>query len=169
MTRLKEESGAPGAHVIPSPADGQSDATTALRSGPESCKGRRGVGRNDGDGLRRQSRLADAGLGRPPDRGQPARRAAGGSPQKRAKGSWKPAQCRVRSWSQARTALASAKPCAVGCTATSRLWAGSSRPSFPISWLCQGSQWDSRRLYGSDCTGSRFPGQVGGLIMPPSG
>ena len=39
MTRLKEESGAPGAHVIPSPADGQSDATTALRSDLKAAKG----------------------------------------------------------------------------------------------------------------------------------
>ena len=37
--RLKEESGAPGAHVIPSPADGQSDATTALRSDLKAAKG----------------------------------------------------------------------------------------------------------------------------------
>ena len=39
VTRLKEESGAPVAHVIPSPADGQSDATTALRSDLKAAKG----------------------------------------------------------------------------------------------------------------------------------
>ena len=39
VTRFKEESGAPGAHVIPSPADGQSDATTALRSDLKAAKG----------------------------------------------------------------------------------------------------------------------------------
>ena len=32
LTRLKEESGAPVAHVIPSPADGQADSTATLRA-----------------------------------------------------------------------------------------------------------------------------------------
>ena len=39
LTRLKEESGAPVAHVIPSPADGQADSTATLRSDLKAAKG----------------------------------------------------------------------------------------------------------------------------------
>ena len=39
ITRLKEESGAPVAHVIPSPADGQAASTETLRSDLKAAKG----------------------------------------------------------------------------------------------------------------------------------
>ena len=39
LTRLKEESGAPVAHVIPSPADGQAASTETLRADLKSAKG----------------------------------------------------------------------------------------------------------------------------------
>ena len=39
LSRLKEESGAPVAHVIPSPVDGQANATATLRTDLKSAKG----------------------------------------------------------------------------------------------------------------------------------
>ena len=152
VTRLKEESGAPVAHVIPSPADGQSDATTALRSDLKAAKGgvvlAETMARGYGD--KAASPMQDWAVRRiganPPD----VLRALASETGQRI---MKPAQCRVRSWSQARTALASAKPCAVGCTAhvapLGRIVAAELSDKLAVPGLTMGFE----AQYGSDIVG----------------
>ena len=62
-------------------------------------------------------------------------------------------QCLVRSWSQARTALASAKPCAVGCTATSRLVGRIVAAELSDKLDLPGLTLGFEALYGSDVVG----------------